>query len=623
MLCVSRLIGQVAQAHPDGIAVELGQARLRYRELDERANRLAHALRARGVGPETRVAICLPRSLDLVIAMLGVLRAGAAFLPLDPAYPAERLSYMLADAQPVLVISDLDSMAIDAHPTTAPLVAIDPDNLAYVIYTSGSTGQPKGALLTHRGLANLVRNQIRIFALSSRTRVLQFAALSFDASVWETFATLAAGGTLVLAAPAELMPGKELVETLRDRAITLVTLPPSVLGVMRDVELPALATVVSAGEACSPAVAERWRTGRRFINVYGPTESTVCATLGDFAGGSSITIGRPLDGIAANVLDDDLQPVSNDVPGELFIGGVGLARGYHHRASLTAERFVPDPYSPDPGARMYRSGDHVRRLPSGELVFVGRVDDQVKIRGFRVELGEVEAALEAHPDVRKAVVIARGASPSEMRLLAYVVPAQQGLSSADVVASVARRLPAHMVPSIVLVVDAFPMTPAGKIDRPALPDPPVTDAAGAGRVHELSALFAEILELPRVGIDDNFFELGGHSLLAAQLAQRLEELLGTEVPLGLIFDAPTAQELAVALLPYDRAQTIAGLFAEVLELPSVGLDDNFFELGGHSILVAQLVERITEVMGSEVALGDVFDFATPRELATRVPRDGR
>ncbi|CAN5373877.1 N/A [soil metagenome] len=561
--CVPDLIHQAAKATPDGIAVVFGESQLRYRELDAQADRLAHALRTRGVGAETRVAICLPRSPGLVVAMLGVHKAGAAFLPLDPSYPEERLRYMLADARPLVTIAhrhlaitlpgevmDLDDALSPVEAQPPPRSDPDPDHLAYIIYTSGSTGQPKGALLTHGGLANLVRNQIRIFELSPATRVLQFAALSFDASVWETFATLAAGGTLVLASAAELVPGKELVETLRAREITLVTLPPSVLGVMRDVELPELSIIVSAGEACSPGVAERWRHGRRFVNAYGPTESTVCATLGDYPGGDRITIGRPLDRITTNVLDSQLGRVADDATGELFIGGAGLARGYHGRPSLTAERFVPDPFATEPGARMYRSGDHVQRLSDGELAFVGRIDEQVKIRGFRIERAEVEAALEAHPEVRKAVAVARGASPSEMRLIGYVVLAHAGVASAELSAFVALRLPAHMVPSVILVMEAFPMTPAGKIDRPTLPDPPTTGEAGAaGLASTIASLFGELLALPNVGLHDNFFELGGHSLLAAQLAERIEGVVGGEVPLRLVFESPTPSELAVAIAP--------------------------------------------------------------------------
>ncbi len=636
-----------ALATPNAVALVYGDTSVTYAELDRRANQLANALRARAVGPESLVAISLERSPELIIAMLGVLAAGGAYVPVDPHYPPERVKYMLDDARPVLVLGrpDLAPSALAAHSSDPPVVDVSPDNLAYVIYTSGSTGRPKGTLLRHGGLDNLVANERELFELGPSSRVLQFASISFDASVWETFATLVAGGTLVLASPDELLAGRELVDTLRRHAVTLATLPPSVLAVLRDTSLPELRTIVSAGEAVSAAVGERWASGRRFVNAYGPTESTVCATCADVLPGGRITIGGPLRGIAVYVLDDRLQRVSPGSSGELYIGGAGLARGYHGRPELTAEKFVPDPFSTARGARMYRTGDHVKLLDDDCLEFIGRRDDQVKIRGFRIELGEVEAVLREHPAVRHAVCAARGASVSEQRLLAYVIPASKPFDTAAVTAFLGAKLPAHMVPSAIVVVDAYPMTPAGKVDRNALGNEPVAAASSTASTaitastastastdvaSRLAALFAEALEVPTVGINDNFFEIGGHSLLAAHVISRIAEELGVELPLRTIFDNPTAVELALAL-PADTpapaamspvVSTLIALFAEVLEVPTLGPDDNFFEQGGHSILAAHLVGRIEEQLGVELPLRDLFDAPTPRALAERVSNAG-
>jgi amino acid adenylation domain-containing protein len=568
--CAHELFRDRARAVPDAIAVIHGDRQLSYAELERRANRVAHALRARGVGPEARVAICVDRSLDMIAGVLGILKAGGAYLPLDPAYPLERLRFMLDDARPVLVLTqhhlrgvvpdavpvlEIEAIegaeAIDARDDTAPAVAVDPQHLAYVIYTSGSMGQPKGALIPHAALSNLIAN--RMFGVGPSSRVLQLSSLSFDVSVWEIFATLAAGGTLVLAPAVELQPGKPLIETLRRHAITILVSPPSVLAALRDTDLPALATVVSGGEACSPELALRWGAGRRFLNGYGPTETTVCATWADCTDGR-VTLGTALAGTAVHVLDPLGHPVGPGMTGELHIAGAGLARGYHGRAALTAEKFVPDPFSHEAGARMYRTGDHVRLQADGALEFIGRIDDQVKIRGFRIELGEVEAALRAHPGVRQAAAAARGSSPADMRLVGYMIVTDRALDPAQVLAFLARSLPAHLVPSALVILDAFPMTPAGKVDRAALPSPRGTNpgaGGGDGLAVQLAAIFAEVLEVPTAGIDDNFFELGGHSILVVHLIGRIDEMLGVEVPLRAVFEAPTPRLLAKVIAPAD------------------------------------------------------------------------
>ncbi|HEY4056024.1 MAG TPA: amino acid adenylation domain-containing protein, partial [Kofleriaceae bacterium] len=471
-----------ALATPDATALVFGNEQLTYEQLDRRTNQLAHELIAWGVGCESIVGICVDRSLDLVIAMLATMKAGGAYVPLDPAYPAERLRFMLDDTRPVLVLTqphlrsripdeatvlELDAALLAGKPEDRPNVDIDPQNLAYVIYTSGSTGRPKGVMLHHAGLASCIANVIRTFDVRPETRRLQFSSPSFDASVWEVFPMLAAGGTVVLAPAQELMPGKDLVETLRRHHVTAFGAPPSVLAVLRDADLPDLETIIAGGEACSTALAERWGTGRRFFNGYGPTEITVCATVDEYQPGQTLTIGRSFGGVTLHVLDESARPALVGMPGELYIGGLRVGRGYLARAGLTAERFVPDPF--EPGGRLYRSGDQVRLLDDGRLEFLGRVDDQVKVRGFRVELGEIEAALTALPQVSHAAVVARGASQAEMRLIGYVIPAGPACDTAEILASLAQRLPAHMVPAVLVVVADLPRSPAGKVDRTALP----------------------------------------------------------------------------------------------------------------------------------------------------------
>ncbi|HEV2736703.1 MAG TPA: amino acid adenylation domain-containing protein, partial [Longimicrobiaceae bacterium] len=426
-----------------------------------------------------------------------------------------------------------------------------PQHAAYVIYTSGSTGTPKGVLVPHLGLCNVARAQARDLGIVPGDRVLQFASASFDASVFETVMALACGGTLCMGTREELAPGPDLLRFLRDRGVTAATLPPAALAALPHEELPALRVLMAAGEALPAELADRWAPGRSLWNLYGPTEATIWSTAGLCrAGAGRPSIGRPVANTAAYVLDAGLAPVPPGVPGELFVGGAGVARGYVGRSDLTAERFVPDPFGGDQGARLYRTGDRARWLPEGELEFLGRVDSQVKVRGFRIEPGEVEAVLGAHPAVREAVVVVREEG-GDRRLVGYVTPgAGADLAPAGLRSWLRERLPEHMIPSAFVQLERLPLTPSGKPDRRALPAPEAWDG-GAAYVaprppgeEVLAGIYAEVLRVERVGVDDGFFELGGHSLLATQAASRARQAFGVEVPLRMLFEAPTVAQLA-------------------------------------------------------------------------------
>ncbi|MFE1049497.1 amino acid adenylation domain-containing protein [Streptomyces olivaceus] len=571
---------RVARA-PDGVALRSGTTTLTYAELNRRANRVAHTLAGLGIGPESFVALALPRSTDQITALLGVLKAGAAYLPVDPDYPAERISTMLGDVRPALVVTRQDTLgALPAplpdgtrvltldEPKTAAAIAAAPrtdptddartaplrqGHPAYLIFTSGSTGRPNGVIVTHSGTANLAARQIERFRVEAGDRMLQFASPSFDAAFSEITTALLAGAELVLATKDELTPGRPLAEVLTRHRITHVTLPPVALPLLPTEALATVTTLVTAGDALPRDAVRRWGPGRRLVNAYGPTEATVCATMSEpLNGDDEPAIGRPLGGVRVHVLDDRLRPVPPGVTGELYVGGRGLARGYAGRPGPTAARFVADPYGP-PGARMYRTGDLVRWDRDGRLHFGGRADHQLSVRGFRVEPGEVEAVLLAHPAVTQAAVLLHDDGYGGRTLTGYVVPAAG--HTADTAAlrrHVAGALPGHMVPAAVVRLERFPLTPNGKLDRKALPAPGFTTGASGRaprtpRERQLCELFAEALGVSEVGIDDSFFALGGHSLLAAALIGRLHEALGVEIGLRSLFEAPTVAELAERL----------------------------------------------------------------------------
>jgi amino acid adenylation domain-containing protein len=473
---------------------------------------------------------------------------------------------MLADAAPVVVLdaewakdTDLSAYPSTDPPTRPGAPPLRSENTAYVIYTSGSTGRPKGVEITHAGFGALAAAQAGRFGVGPRDRVLQWASPSFDASVWELAVSLTAGATLVVG-PSGRLVGRELAETLRQERITAATLPPSVLRTLDDFggadAFPDLAGLVVAGEALPADLVVGWAPGRRMMNAYGPTESTVCAAMSEPLSGREATppIGRPLAGMRALVLDDALRPVPPGVAGELYVAGAQVARGYAGRPALTATRFVPCPFGV-PGERMYRTGDVVRWGAAGQLVFVGRADDQVKVRGFRIEPGEIEAALERTRGVRQAVVSVWEPREGDRRLVAYVVaePDSGGvLDESAVRRQVATELPDHMVPSHVRVLPELPLTASGKVDRRALPDPRVADRPAGGLGEEprsdlerrITTGWTEILSVDAVGVEENFFDVGGNSLLLAWLQSRLEELLGRKLPIYRLFEFPTVRALA-------------------------------------------------------------------------------
>lgn len=527
---------------PDATAVAMAEGSLTYRELDGLANALAHRLVARGVGLERLVAITGDRSFHTVIGVLGVLKAGGAFVLLDSSYPAQRLDYMLRDcgASVVLQGNELDDVGQDVRP---PEVDVRPANLAYVIYTSGSTGRPKGTLVTHAGLCNTARAHRLVHGLSTADRVLQFSSPSFDAFVSELVLALGSGASLWLAPRSALLPGEPLREVIRTHRITAVLLTPTVLAATDPTGLDELRLVGSVGEACSAELVRRWAPGRRFLNSYGPAEATIWASVAECtADGREPDLGAAIPGGTLHILDADLRPADE---GELFVGGPGVARGYLGLPGLTAERFVPDPFSPN-GARLYRTGDLARRDADGRITYRGRADFQVKIRGVRVELGEVEAALLRIPGVRQAAALVLG--EPDPHLIGYV--ATDSLTPEGIHALLAAELPPAMLPSRLVCVPTLPLTPNGKVDRPALTTVAGNDSGPDYRAPRtplearLVDAWRDVLRDPRLGIDHDFFVHGGHSLLAARVSARLRSELGVEVPDTLLFEHRTVARLA-------------------------------------------------------------------------------
>ncbi|WP_158973370.1 non-ribosomal peptide synthetase [Streptomyces griseus] len=561
------LFEQQAVRTPDATALVFDGKELSYRQVNEQANRLARLLAARGAGPERFVAVALPRTSDLIIALLAVLKTGAAYVPIDLGYPADRIAYILEDAAPMCVITVEGSGvevsagiarifldALDGDSEAELPVSLDPGTPAYVIYTSGSTGRPKGVVVEHRSVANLLAWADRRFRFAELSRVVASTSLNFDVSVFEIFAPLVSGGSIEVVRDLLSLPDLD-PDTLSG---SLVSGVPSAFSHLLAGTLSGARprAVALAGEALAAHTVRDIRAampGARVANIYGPTEATVYTTYWHTDTDTATTppIGRPIDNVSTYVLDDGLSPVPVGVAGELYIAGAGLARGYLNRPDLTAERFVADPYG-DPGSRMYRTGDLVRWNPNGEIEYLGRIDDQVKVRGFRIELGEIESVLAAHPDVDQAAVVVRE-DRGDKRLVGYAV------STADpqvLRAHVARAVPEYMVPSAIVLLDVLPLTPNGKLDRRALPAPEFT-ASTEGRAPRTSqeeilcGVFAEVLGIDRVSIDDNFFELGGHSLLAVSLVERLRER-GLSVPVRSLFVTPTVAGLASGLETTDK-----------------------------------------------------------------------
>jgi amino acid adenylation domain-containing protein/non-ribosomal peptide synthase protein (TIGR01720 family) len=594
---------------------------LSYAELEARANRLARYLVSFGVRPERLVAVMLPRSTALAVALLAVHKAGGAYVPLDPGYPVDRLEFMVADAAPACVVTTRELASRLAEVEDAPpLVLVDDpavsravtelsdapildgerlaplsvDSPAWVIYTSGSTGRPKGVVVTHRGIRNLVVGQGERLGIDRNSRLLQFVSLSFDAAAADIFGTLLCGGCLVLAD----VGLAELTDAVKAWGATHLMMPPVALGALPEGAFPPGMTLVVGGEPCPPELVARWAPGRRMVNMYGPTETTVVATMSEplSPGDAVVPIGRPIVGARVFVLDERLRPLPPDAVGELYVAGAGLARGYLGRAALTADRFVACPFGP-PGTRMYRTGDLVLRNQRGELVFAGRVDAQVKVRGFRIEPGEIEATLRRHPAVAQVAVIVREDRPGDRRLVAYIVPSGEPAPVEELRQHVAGQLPKYLVPSTIVALDALPVTPNGKLDLAGLPAPvnEVEVVAGPRNTSEdiLCGLFAEVLGLSHVDADQDFYALGGDSIISIELVA-LARRAGLTVTVRNVVELRTPAALA-AVATWDGPS------------PAEPGDDADGEFGP------------TPIMGWLRELGDHFDGFN-QSAAVRLPR---
>ena len=580
--CLHQLFAAQVARTPDADAVIFGDQRLTYRELDRRANQLAHRLQALGVGPDVLVGLCVERSPEMMVGLLGILKAGGAYVPLDPSYPPERLAFMLADSRaPILlamratraelpaytgtlVCLDTDWETISQEPHEPPHNQATPDNLAYVIYTSGSTGTPKGVAIEHRGLVNYLHWGIKAYAVEAGCGAPVHSSIAFDLTITGLFAPLLVGR------PTWLLPEDASIEALstllqQETNFSLIKITPAHLQLLsqqlrpEDVAGRTRMFVIGGENLTAEAIAfwEKFAPDTVLINEYGPTETVVgCCVYrvprGMHATGS-IPIGRPIANTQLYILDDDRLPVAVGTAGELYIGGAGVARGYLNRPDLTAERFLPDPFSGAPGARLYKTGDLARYLPDGTIEYLGRLDDQVKIRGFRIEPGEIISVLNGHPAVRSSHVAAHEQRAGDVRLVAYIVPTPGYDVTADVLQTfLGEYLPEYMVPTAFVHIDTLPLTPNGKVDRYALPAPDERNtmraSSGSGPLtpiqERLAGIVAAVLGLESVGVDDDFFLLGGHSLLGVQLISRIRDTFGVELRLLTVFEAPTVTELS-------------------------------------------------------------------------------
>jgi len=579
-LCIHQLFEQEAARRPDAVAVRFASEQLTYRQLNERANQIAHRLRKLGVGPEIMVGTLLDRSLDLVIGLLGILKAGGAFVPLDPSYPMQRLEFMAADiAAPVMLVDDSvvqrvsnpgwlrgKSLSLEQNRADIALESIEnptnqttAENLAYVMYTSGSTGRPKGVMVSHRAVVRLVKNTNYI-EFSEQEVFLQFSPVSFDASTLEIWGPLLNGGCLAMMPP-ELQALSELGMAIRQYGVTTLWLTAGLFNVMveqRLEDLRPLKQLVAGGDALSPShVRKALETlqGCRLINGYGPTEGTTftcCHTIcSEDAQGSSIPIGRPISNTQVFLLDPENELVCPGEVGELCIGGDGLARGYLNQPELTAAKFVRHPFRDDQEARIYKTGDLARYRPDGSIEFLGRTDNQVKISGYRIELGEIEAVVMQHPSVRSTVVVPRQDTPGEKKLIAYVVPGEQGCSTAELRAYLQEKLPSYMLPAGFVWMDSLPLSPNGKVDRALLPAPQATSGelpqartAQSEMEREIESAWLKVLSLQQVGPDENFFDVGGDSLQLLMVHAEIQKKIESEFPLTDLFEYSTIRTLA-------------------------------------------------------------------------------
>jgi amino acid adenylation domain-containing protein len=589
--CIHELFEEQVERTPDAVALIFEDKQLTYREVNNRANQLAHYLRKQGVGPEVFVGICEERSPELIVGLLGILKAGGAYVSLDPEYPQERLNLMLDDAgisvllthkrlstlmpfyKGKLVGLDTDWKDISRESRGNPVARATPDNAVCLFYTSGSTGRPKGAIIQHRSLVHFTMSVIAQYGIKASDRILQFSSTSFDASAEEIYPCLALGATLVLRTN-DMLTASDFLKKCDNWKLTVLSLPTAYWHVLtysietEDLKLPSsVRLIIIGGERARPECLTQWQrhVGPRvkLLNTYGPTEATVVATLFDLTHfthvadwAKEVPIGRPLPGVRTYILDPHLQPVPIGVPGELHIGGSGIVRGYLNRPDVTSEKFIQDRFSNKPGDKMYKTGDLARYLSDGNIEFLGRIDNQVKIRGFRIEPGEIEALLGQHPHVQEAVVIAREDQNGNRCLVAYVVPDRKSaIATQELRKFLKEKLSDYMVPSAFITLDVLPMTPNGKVDRKALPTPDYFTSASAKTFlaprntieSQLTSIWEQVLGIQAIGVTDNFFELGGHSLLAVRVVSEIRKITGRKLPVMAIFQFPTIEQLALLL----------------------------------------------------------------------------
>ncbi|KST70379.1 non-ribosomal peptide synthetase [Mastigocoleus testarum] len=639
-VCVHQIFEAQVEQTPNAIAVICEDKQLTYQELNAKANQLAHHLQKRGVTTGEIVGLCVETSLEAIVGILGIIKAGGAYVPLDPTYPIERLGFMVEDAKvsmlltqkhlvcnlpdwirqnpsipnPQIINIDSEWQTIAKESSNNLPVRVKPDDLVYAIYTSGSTGKPKGVPIQHRGLCNLAKAQIQAFGVDSCSRVLQFASLSFDASVSEIFISLLKGARLYLTKRDHLFPISNLIKFLREKAISIITLPPSVLAILPVVELPELQTIIVAGEACSSKIAKKWADGRKFFNAYGPTEATVCATIAEC---NKITeklpIGRPINNTQIYILDHYLQPVPIGVPGELYIGGVGIAQGYLNQPELTHNKFISHLFDGSKGkhlstnnksflksSHLYKSGDLARYLPDGNIEFLGRIDNQVKIRGFRIEVGEIEAVLNQHSEIQDSIITAWEYQTGEKILIANIIPKNFSENLSKELKNYLRTyFPDYMIPNRFVILKAFPLTANGKVDRQALPIPEI-DISKQSRDFipprdtievKLNKIWEEVLNLKSISVTDNFFELGGHSLQAVRLMTLIESQFGQELPLSILFEAGTIEHLATII----RSKSGVNSWSPLVGIKTSGTKQPFFcvhPIGGNVLGYANLARYL-------------------------------
>ncbi|MGD9488076.1 MAG: amino acid adenylation domain-containing protein [Calditrichaceae bacterium] len=589
---------QQAEKTPDTIALVFEDTRITYRELNNRANQIANYLIKKGAGPEQFIGLSVERSIEMIAGILGILKSGAAYVPLDPYYPRERLAFAIRDCGIKYILTQ--DRFLDGFPgTNTELISFDSDsdyfaaesaknpktdvcelNLAYVIFTSGSTGRPKGVTIRHRSVLNLALAYQKKFNIHKNRRVIQFFSYSFDGSVADIFTALTSGATLYLTSQDSMLPGEGFVKLMKQGQITNAVLPPSVLSVIDGDQFPDLDTLASGGDVCTREIVDRWSRGRQFYNAYGPTETTVAAswylTEKLSAERNNIPIGRPLPNYRIYILDKDLQPVPEGIPGEMHIGGEGLARGYLNRPDLTAGKFIPDPFNPDGGSRMYKSGDLTRFLPDGNIEFLGRIDNQVKIRGFRIELGEIESSLLLHDEVEEAIVMSKEVAGNR-QLIAYIVPADRDkVSTEQLKAYLKSTLPDYMIPAMFMFLDKMPVAATGKVDRKSLPEPEISRsdlktgyiAPGSEREEILVKIWRELLGIDKIGIKDNFFELGGDSILSIQAIARAKNA-GLILSPRQLFENPTIEFLASVAVTKKEIITDQGIVTGTAELSPI------------------------------------------------------